>query len=85
LRRRSVSIPQRQESGKDQKKLLKFTNNLMGSNSNVNIPYFTISDSPNNAFSILMDADIMFIGKMLERFWSVSEVEAKEIITKSLI
>ena len=30
-----------EECGKDQKKLLKLNKNLMGSNSNVNLPHFT--------------------------------------------
>jgi len=42
-----------------------------------------ISDCPNNTCNIVIDADIMFNGKMLEIFPSASEVDVKEIITKS--
>ena len=44
----------------------------------------TISHALNNPFNISMDPDIMFNGKMPELFRSASEVEIKEIITKSL-
>ena len=43
-----------EQCGKDQKKLFKLTKNLMGSNSNVNLPHFTsaeiLADKFNNYF-----------------------------------
>jgi len=93
--------------GKDQKKLLKLTGNLVGSNLNINPPKLTSADllaynfsnlfltkttnirikiiyeSSNNTCNISIDADIMFNGKMIKIFRPTSEVEVKEIITKS--
>ena len=46
--------------------------------------YKIISDTPNTTGDISMDAEIMFIGNMLEIFRPTSEVEVKGIIFKSL-
>ena len=40
-----------EECGKDQKKLFKLTKNLMGSNSNVNLPHFTSAELLADKFS----------------------------------
>jgi len=42
-----------------------------------------ISDTPNIAFNISMDVDIMFNENVIEMFWPTSEAEVKEIIIKS--